>query len=77
MFPATLSPLFVGSLLLIAPQPIDVQVINAADDTVNAAPNDERAAILSALQRKCLRNRRLRVPGVALKRVDQETPTRR
>ena len=41
MFPATLSPLFVGTLLLIAPQPIDVQVINAADDTVNAAPNDD------------------------------------
>ena len=41
MFPATLSPLFVGTLLLIAPQPSDVQVINAADDTVNAASNDD------------------------------------
>ena len=41
MFPATLSPLFVGILLLVVPQPIDVQVINAADDAVNAASNDD------------------------------------
>ena len=41
MFPATLSPLFVGILLLVAPQPIDVQVISAADDAVNASSNDD------------------------------------